>query len=117
MKSPPVLPPTLKSIWAPLLSALKSGHPTLPAVLVSVIVDILLNNPASQSEDSSNRGLSYELCLAAWAAWCVDEWGTPSNDELGESLIPLKRMDVVIGLVSALVVRDDEHGGSKKGSV
>ncbi|KAL5534518.1 hypothetical protein ACEPAG_981 [Sanghuangporus baumii] len=116
LRSPPVLPSALNAIWSPLLLALKTSHPTLPAVLVSVIIDCLLHDTTSQNEGTSNRELSYELCLAAWAAWCVDDWETTAEDGSEENSSPLKRKDVVVSLVAALAIRTDERSGLRKGA-
>ncbi|KAL5518691.1 LAS1 [Sanghuangporus vaninii] len=116
LKSPPALPSALNAIWLPLLLALKTSHPTLPVVLVFVIIDCLLHDPTSQNEGTSNRELSYELCLAAWAAWCVDDWETTAEDDSEENPIPLKRKDVVLSLVAALAIRADDRRGLRKGA-
>ncbi|EJD04250.1 uncharacterized protein FOMMEDRAFT_167479 [Fomitiporia mediterranea MF3/22] len=117
LKSSPILPQGLISVWTPLLSTLKTSHPSFPPILVSAITDFLICRPATpNSDDFSRKDLSYELCLAAWAAWCVEQWETDSLDVRVENYLALRRKDVVLGLISALAIRADEPTELRKGA-
>ncbi|KAI0793360.1 Las1-like-domain-containing protein [Abortiporus biennis] len=119
-------PASTLSIWTPLLSHVTVLHPTLPSTLINKIishltpnVDVPLTDVFQQQENisleddtSTNRELSYDICLASWAKWIVDNWevediDTDDDDDEnenggGDREQKLRREDVVISLITAL---------------
>ncbi|KAH8120502.1 Las1-domain-containing protein [Phellopilus nigrolimitatus] len=107
LKSLPALPSSLIAIWSPLLFALKANHPSLFNVLVFAITNVLLSKTSMPINDSpQKKDLSYDLCLAAWAAWCVDQQDSDAGMQT-EGAVPL-REGVVIRLVTALGAQEAE---------
>ena len=71
------LPPGLLEIWGHLLTSVYVNHPTFPSVLLGRILDILLQkNETRSSEDTTSVDRSRDVCLAGWANWIVEKWGT-----------------------------------------
>ncbi|KAL4244574.1 hypothetical protein ABKN59_009945 [Abortiporus biennis] len=118
-------PASTLSIWTPLLSHVTVLHPTLPSTLINKIishltpnVDVPLTDVFQQQENisldedtSTNRELSYDICLASWAKWIVDNWevedtDTDDDDDNenggGDREQKLRREDVVVSLITAL---------------
>ncbi|KAF8640922.1 hypothetical protein AX17_000570 [Amanita inopinata Kibby_2008] len=89
-------PPTISvQIWSPLLHHLCDLHPDLPSVLCGRIVSCL---SACHAEDGAEKpDLSFTACLARWAMWSVETWG---SDTRGAEL-DLRR-EVIINLMQAL---------------
>ncbi|OSD05862.1 Las1-domain-containing protein [Trametes coccinea BRFM310] len=87
------LPRSSLLIWSPLLSHLQTLHPTLPLHLISAMT-AQLSMPASSSsgsaafqsetvslsDDTPKADPSYELCLASWAKWLVDNCSSADDD-------------------------------------
>ncbi|THH07946.1 hypothetical protein EW145_g3037 [Phellinidium pouzarii] len=118
-KTLPVIPSSLVAIWSPLLSALRSTHSSFLSVLVSSITkSLLFRAPALNNDSLQKTDLSYELCLAAWAAWCVNQSDAASIEPpLREGATSLRREDVVVGLVTALCAREcDKNTGDRQGA-
>ncbi|EED82871.1 predicted protein [Postia placenta Mad-698-R] len=106
--------PALLSLWTPLLTQLRALHTGLPAALVARITTHLLA-PATPADATAEhiavgdaavgRDVSYDRCVAAWASWLVNMWGTDTGadaaDEDGDAA-DLRRADVVVGLATAL---------------
>ena len=115
LKSQPMLPSELISIWSPLLISLKSNHPLFPTLLVSTITDFLTRRiPIGDDDESVKKDVSYELCLAAWVAWCFDQWETRISDA-EEETPTVTRRETVLDLVSALVIQGDEPAAERRG--
>jgi ribosomal biogenesis protein LAS1 len=62
-------------LWNPLLQHLHSVHPDFLVVLAGRIVsNLLIDNDLLKSPAENQVDLSYDLCLARWAMWCVETW-------------------------------------------
>lgn len=73
-------PKTSLLLWNPLLRRLHSLYPDFLVVLAGRIVSHLLTDSDSLKTPVENQtDLSYDLCLARWAMWCIDTW---DEDEL-----------------------------------
>ena len=72
-------------IWLPLLNTLEANHPLFSRTLVSEIVNTLVPREREIIGDSNQKqDLTYELCLAAWAAFIIQR----ERPELqGDSLV------------------------------
>ncbi|KAI8995690.1 Las1-domain-containing protein [Trametes punicea] len=107
-----VLPRSLVLIWSPLLSQLRNLHPSIPLHLVSAIV-AQLSRPAAASdanaafqsetvslaEDGPKTDRSYDLCLASWAKWLVDDCtSSPSEADEAEDI----RDAIIVRIVTVL---------------
>ncbi|RPD81634.1 Las1-domain-containing protein [Lentinus tigrinus ALCF2SS1-7] len=121
------LPRSSIAIWSPLLSHLQSLHPALPLHLVSAIT-AHLSRPISAGAAAPNTDFgadsvslemaldepktdpSYDICLASWAKWLIDNCtsGTTDPDEATEL-----RESIVVRIVSALRPDRVERGASK----
>ncbi|KAH9046478.1 Las1-domain-containing protein [Lactarius hengduanensis] len=102
-------PPALLAIWTPLLENLAVGP--LRTALSSHILARLLAEHACPDDDDDERA-SYELCLAAWGAWLVEEWRLADETDADVSA---RREDVFFQLVHALCTpcrRDKETTGA-----
>ena len=77
-----------------------SNHPSLPSVLLSSISNILISGVSTT--DSQKIDLSFDLCLAAWGAWCVDHWEIEQIDSGTNDSLPLNREDIVVNLITIL---------------
>ncbi|KAI5123721.1 hypothetical protein M0805_000315 [Coniferiporia weirii] len=105
-KSLPKLPSPLVAIWSPLLSSLRTNHPSFPLVLVSTILNDMLARLSTPNNDAfSRKDMTHELCTAAWAAWCIDRWDITAREVSEEGVVPLKREDVIVSIVTALGVQ------------
>ncbi len=121
------LPRSSVAIWSPLLAHLQALHPTLPLHLVSAITAHL--SRAVSSEASSSRtdftadsvsldmavdepktDPSYDICLASWAKWLLDNCtsGVADADEAAEL-----RENMVVRIVSALRPDRVDGGASR----
>ncbi|KAH9043781.1 Las1-domain-containing protein [Lactarius pseudohatsudake] len=102
-------PPALLAIWTPLLENLAVGP--LRTALSSHILARLLAEHHHACPDDDERA-SYELCLAAWGAWLVEEWRLADETDADVSA---RREDVFFQLVHALCTscrRDEETTGA-----
>ncbi|KAI0047678.1 Las1-domain-containing protein [Auriscalpium vulgare] len=71
-------PPASLALWTPLLDNIVSHHPSFPSALASCIVSRLLSDrddhsPGADQADITKPDSSYDICLASWVVWCVDE--------------------------------------------
>lgn len=98
-------------IWLPLLTALEVTHPQFPSILISVIINALCPRGTGPTGDSEEKKeLSYELCLAAWAAFVVLRWDADASSEAAETNIPIWREEVLAELLTAIGSRSDGVG-------
>ncbi|KII86378.1 hypothetical protein PLICRDRAFT_287605 [Plicaturopsis crispa FD-325 SS-3] len=90
--SPPKASVTL---WTPLLAHLQAHHADFGAALVGRIVGVLASDPVPSSSPTQvyEADISYDMCLARWAAWAVERW----DEEDGEM-----RRDAIAALVTTL---------------
>ncbi|KAI0063175.1 Las1-domain-containing protein [Artomyces pyxidatus] len=74
-------PPTLISLWTPLLDNIRTLHPSFPAVLTSHIIAHLIGSPSGMAPDPEAQAVSsdavqddpsYDVCLASWAVWSIE---------------------------------------------
>ncbi|KAI0374539.1 Las1-domain-containing protein [Pilatotrama ljubarskyi] len=116
------LPRSTLLIWSPLLTHLQSLHHTLPLHLVSAITAQLARPIPSTSAgfDADSVPLSveepktdpsYDLCLASWAKWLIDNCsdGTPSGAEEAEEI----RENAIVRIVASLGPNSGAAGTSK----
>ncbi|KAH9060829.1 Las1-domain-containing protein [Lactarius vividus] len=105
-------PPALLAIWTPLLENLAVG--TLRTALSSHILARLLAEHHCPDDDDGDESASYELCLAAWGAWLVEEWRLADETDAD---ISARREDVFFQLIHALCTscRDEETTGAPLG--
>lgn len=129
------LAPTLLAVWSPLLSHLKTFHPTLPSVLVTKSIAHITSTPTLSEKSTTLEGetislvdvdhqrhkqeTSYNLCLAGWVKWIVDNWGAPSVDDDDETSegeaedleqqASVRRRDVVVSLATSLRPTGDHN--------
>ncbi|KAF9458734.1 Las1-like-domain-containing protein [Collybia nuda] len=60
-------------LWNPLLHHLQTLHTGFLAILVGRIISHLLSDPNSPKTSPGNQNdLTYDLCLARWAVWCIN---------------------------------------------
>ncbi|TFK93050.1 Las1-domain-containing protein [Polyporus arcularius HHB13444] len=119
------LPRSSVAIWSPLLAHLQALHPALPLHLVSAITAHLSRavSPEASSTDftadsvSLNMAVdepktdpSYDICLASWAKWLLDNCtsGVADADEAAEL-----RENMVVRIVSALRPDRVDGGASR----
>ncbi|KAI0662478.1 Las1-like-domain-containing protein [Cubamyces menziesii] len=117
------LPRSALLIWTPLLTHLQSLHPNLPLHLVAAIT-AHLSRPAptsdggaafqsetvSLTEDAPKADPSYDLCLASWAKWLVDNCAGGSEDaDEAEDI----RESAIVRIVSTLGPDPLTAGSSK----
>ncbi|KAH8992057.1 Las1-domain-containing protein [Lactarius akahatsu] len=93
-------PPALLAIWTPLLENLAVG-PLRTALSSHIVARLLVehNHDACPDDDDDDERASYELCLAAWGAWLVEEWRLADESDADVSA---RREDVFFQLVHAL---------------
>ncbi|KAI0358997.1 Las1-domain-containing protein [Trametes cingulata] len=116
------LPRSTLLIWSPLLTHLQGLHPTLPVHLVSTITTQLIRPVPSTSGgfDADSVPLSveepkadpsYDLCLASWAKWLVDNCsnGNGGNAEDAEEI----RENAIVRIVASLGPDSAAAGTSK----
>ncbi|KAI0724189.1 Las1-domain-containing protein [Cerioporus squamosus] len=119
------LPRSSISIWSPLLTHLQTLHPALPLHLVAAITTHLSRpvSPGTSSTDFTADSVSldmavdepktdpsYDMCLASWAKWLVDNCtsGVADADEAAEL-----RENIVVRIVSALRPDRVDGGASR----
>ena len=96
-------PPALVTIWLPLLESLAANHVHFHAALLSHIVAWLLaDNPHDDEGDDAAAAerASYDVCLAAWAAWLIEWHRADETDVVG---VVARREDAFCQLVQALL--------------
>ncbi|KAM5532761.1 hypothetical protein V8D89_013558 [Ganoderma adspersum] len=108
------LPRSSIAIWSPLLNHLQSLHPTLALHLVTAITSHLSRSPApsppnadfgaetvslAMDTDEPKADPTYDLCLASWAKWLVNNCATDVSDP--EDAAEL-REGVIVRIVTAL---------------
>ncbi|KAH9176993.1 Las1-like-domain-containing protein [Lactarius sanguifluus] len=107
-------PPALLAIWTPLLENLAVG-PLRTALSSHILAHLLAEHHHHHAyacpDDDDDERASYELCLAAWGAWLVDEWRLTDETDADVSA---RREDVFFQLVHALCTscRDEETTGA-----
>ncbi|KAI0639041.1 Las1-domain-containing protein [Trametes polyzona] len=126
------LPRSSLLIWSPLLTHLQSLHPTLSLHLVSAITAHLAQPTPSPSVNTSGSfdgpeivslsaptpadepraDPSYDLCLASWAKWLVDNSPSASSSDDLEDL----RDAALVRIVSALGPDRASPGNAKSAS-
>lgn len=102
------------ALWAPLLTHVRSNHPSLPFVLVQCIITFLLSAclySDAHSDQLSRPDVLFDMCLARWAFWIIDSWGVDEEFE-----VDFKR-DVTITLVNALAPGSTETTSDRKACV
>jgi len=129
-------PPTsLLEIWVPLLESVAANHAHFPAVLTSRMIAHLLagdgNNydhddldqrDPNDGDDATMAAAapiaertSYDICLAAWAAWLI-EWRRRSDES--EADVAARKQEVVFQLVQVLLpARQRELSSSSPSSL
>ncbi|CDO72746.1 hypothetical protein BN946_scf184990.g29 [Trametes cinnabarina] len=120
------LPRSSLLIWSPLLSHLQTLHPTLPVHLVSAISAHLSHRPPTQntglafqtetvslSDEAPKADPSYDLCLASWAKWLIDNCASASADADDAEDI---RDAAIVRIVSSLGPDSAASGISKAAS-
>jgi len=123
-------PASLLAIWAPLLQSVAANHAHFPAVLTSHIITRLLSDDQGGGEHEHDRDrddatttptttavaeaterASHDVCLAAWAAWLINERRPSNNNSNNNSNsngvesdadIAARRQGVFFQLVQAL---------------
>ncbi|KAI0271574.1 Las1-like-domain-containing protein [Gloeopeniophorella convolvens] len=91
-------PPALLVIWAPLLESLSAAHARFQSALTAHIVAHLVAEPQDvPDEAAAAERASYDVCLAAWAAWLV-EWRRADEADAAAA----RRQDAFLQLVQAL---------------
>ncbi|KAI0651506.1 Las1-domain-containing protein [Trametes meyenii] len=120
------LPRSTLMIWSPLLSDIQALHPTLPLHLVSAITAHLSRPPPTANAEPGPKDAelillsapteelktdpSYDLCLASWAKWLVDNCTKAVVDaDEAEDL----RESVVVRIISSLGPGATDNGVSK----
>ncbi|THH12880.1 hypothetical protein EW146_g7287 [Bondarzewia mesenterica] len=108
-------PPTSLAIWTPLLSHLRTQHPTFPALLISRIISRLLADTSTPLDADTNinsdlpqEDASYDLCLASWAMWLVD-----AGDQQDADGSASRRDEAFVTLANGLGPRVNKSDRSK----
>ncbi|KAI9445484.1 Las1-domain-containing protein [Lactarius indigo] len=109
-------PPALLAVWTPLLENLAVG-PLRAALSSHIVARLLAERPHhacpedNGDNDEAAERVSYELCLAGWGAWLVEEWRLADETDADVSA---RREDVFFQLIHALCTpcRDDETTGT-----
>ncbi len=121
------LPRSSIAIWSPLLNHLQALHPTLALHLGTAITSHLSRGPEpsppntdfgaetvslAMATDEPKADPTYDLCLASWAKWLVDNCTTGVSDLENAAEI---REGVIVRIVSALRPdRADNSGTASK---
>lgn len=64
-------------LWSPLLQHLHSLHSDFLIVLCDRIVSVLVEeNDVKSALVEGQTDHSYDMCLARWAMWSIEMWGT-----------------------------------------
>lgn len=69
----------------------------MPTVLVNRIISILLTDVPT-APDSTRANTSFDMCMARWAAWIVDNCITEEHDALSDTA----KRDLVITLLNSM---------------
>lgn len=79
------LPPESSlAVWSPLLTDIRSRHPTFPSVLVHRIIEFFLSESTFsevQSIEFSELDTTFHMSLARWAFWAIDSWDVDEDSE------------------------------------
>ncbi|KXN81109.1 Protein LAS1 [Leucoagaricus sp. SymC.cos] len=94
-------PPELSvSLWAPLLNHIQVLHADFPSTLCTHILSLLLPDNTTGSPIEAKNDPSYDICLARWVMWSLDNWSTSTSSPRTKGIG--FRRDVVSFLMKAL---------------